>query len=99
MPRALPTRHGGSYWCRALGLLWMLCSKLFTKHCHQVLAAITAGSVAPLDETLGKYFPREKEQEMVAGAMFSPRKLFITVTGAPLPLRLGKPLQGLVLYG
>ena len=31
--------------------------------------------------------------------VFNPRKSFVTVTGAPLLLRLGKPLHGLLLYG
>ena len=49
----------------------------------QVLAAITDGSVAPMDETLGKsYFAREDVQTTVADVMFNARGSFVTITGA-----------------
>ena len=55
---------------------------MLTKYCPQVLAAITAGSVAPLGETADPYFDRTEVQARLADAMFNPRGSFVTVTGA-----------------
>ena len=50
--------------------------------CPQVLAAITAGSVAPLGKPADSYFARKEVQARLADAMFNARGSFVTITGA-----------------
>ena len=86
MPRAFPAMHGRSVFSVLVPAPSACCgcyrSKMFTKYCPQVLAAITAGCVAPLGETARSYFARKEIQARLADAMFNPRGSFVTITGA-----------------